>query len=549
MIIRKYIVFYLFLIGIVFYSCQLKTDSSDITHSVISDIPNEIVLIFQNCPPDINTFRWTDENGSYGAMGSYVDISYVDSAMAFASTRILLKKTPDSDTVTIALDTTINALAVTHGFNSNENAIYLFRRGDTVLFTYKENIPYATVLNRETSFPESNYTVFIREHVTNNRMTALSFYSHYLFNDILRYEGPNKNRLTIEDKQMKYLCEKEQISNRKQALDLAIEEVIHEYKLQDSLHNAGLLSDYDYDYRRLLISEVINYSFVRDISAIQNPDYITIRSDVDLSEEKFAKFTFLRQLYNYQRDLNVKVNHFLRDIKPVMINNGGSGEPSPLYYIARLDTISHLDFLSAKSKHSFLANELKQIVETGDRNDMEKYCKKFIAITGDTLFVNRLLAENKMDFSNSDELQLIDSDNNRTNLQEVLKKNKGNVIYLDFWASWCLPCKASMPDAKRLREEYKNKGVTFIYLALNDEEDRWKADEKKLAVNYLSESYFITNSKTAHILADWKVKAIPRYLLYDKKGKLVHLNAPGPHGNGIRKLFDKFLHVVDDCDD
>jgi thiol-disulfide isomerase/thioredoxin len=540
MISRIYITLCLFLIGIVFYSCQLKKDSSDITHSVISDVPNKIVLIFQNCPLDINTFRWTDENGSYGAMSSYVDISYVDSAMAFASTRILLKKTPDSDTVTIALDTTINALGVTHDFNSNEKAIYLFRRGDTVLFTYNENIPYATVLNRETSFPESNYSVFIREHVTNSRMAALSFYNHYLFNDILRSEGPNKNRFFIEDKQMKYLCEKEQISNRKQALDLAVEEVIHEYNLQDSLHNAGLLSDYDYDYRRFSITEVINYSFVRDTSIIQNPDYITIRSNADLSEEKFAKFSFLRQLYNYQRDLNAKVNHFLRDIKPVMINNEGSGGPSSLYHIARFDTISHLDFLSAKSKHSFLADELKQILKIGDRNDIEKYCEKFIAITGDTLFVNGLLAENKMDFSNSDELLLIDSDNNQTNLQEVLKKNKGNVIYLDFWASWCVPCKASMPDAKRLREEYKNKGITFVYLAFNDEKERWKADEKKLEVNYLSESYFITNSKTAHILADWKVRTIPRYLLYDKKGELVHPNAPGPHGKEIRELFDKF---------
>ena len=97
------------------------------------------------------------------------------------------------------------------------------------------------------------------------------------------------------------------------------------------------------------------------------------------------------------------------------------------------------------------------------------------------------------------------------------------------------------PDARLLRREYQDKDVTFIYLAFNDEENKWKEDEQKLEVDYLSESYFIINSKTARIIADLKVRTIPRYLLYNKKGELVHLNAPNPHGEEIRKQLDKLL--------
>ena len=534
---------YLFILfGILIASCHFKSETSGNPSSEVpeaTEVSNEIVLIFQNCPPDINTFRWR-ENQSYGSVGSAYDISYVDSALSYTYTRPIVKKAPESDTITISDDTN-NKVMVSHRFNNDEYATYLFCKGDSVLFTYDGNIPNATILNRETSFPENNYNIFIREKVTNNRLSATSFYGYYLLRDTLVHrEQSNYQRLSVNIP-MDYLCEKYQILTRKQALDMAVEEVVHEYKLQDTLHASGLLSDFDFGYRRFITESYLMNYFVRDISLIQNPEYKILLAEIDLFDEKFEKYMYFGQLMQKQLELDAKVNEYLKVIKPIIIDNKGSGGTSPRYYQARFDTIGNLDFLSAKSKRSFLINELKKIVETGDRNDIEKYCDKYLSITGDMLFVSNLLAENKMDFGKSDELLLIDRDNRQTNLQEVLAKNKGKVVYVDFWASWCAPCKASMPDAKLLREEYKDRDITFLYLAFNDEVDRWKEDEQKMEVHYLSESYFITNSKTAHLIADLQVRTIPRYLLYDKNGELVHLNAPAPHGDEIRYQLDKML--------
>ena len=533
----------LIILGLLIAACHFKSESSRNPSPEVpeaAEVSNKIVLIFQNCPPDINTFRWR-ENLPYGFMSLANDISYVDSALSYTYTRILLKKAPDSDTITILDDTNNKVVVFTHLFNMDEYAIYLFRKGDTVLFTYNGNIPSATILNRETSFPENNYNIFIREKVTNNRLSATSFYGYYLLRDTsVRGEQSNYLRLSV-NRPMDYLCEKYQILTRKQALDMAVEEVIHEYKLQDTLHASGLLSDFDYDYRRLMTASYLMNYFVRDTSLIQNPEYKILLAEIDLSDEKFEKIISLVQLLQKQLEMEAKVNEYLKVIKPIIIDNKGSGGTSPRYYQARFGTIGNLDFLSAKAKRSFLINELKKIVEIGDRNDIEKYCDKYLSITGDMLFVSNLLAENKMDFGKSDDLLLIDRDNRQTNLQEVLAKNRGKFVYVDFWASWCAPCKASMPDAKLLREEYKDRDITFLYLAFNDEVDRWKEDEQKMEVNYLSESYFITNSKTAHLIADLQVRTIPRYLLYDKNGELVHLNAPAPHGDEIRYQLDKYL--------
>ena len=49
--------------------------------------------------------------------------------------------------------------------------------------------------------------------------------------------------------------------------------------------------------------------------------------------------------------------------------------------------------------------------------------------------------------------------------KDVLKELKGNVIYLDFWASWCGPCNREMPHSKDVQKYFNGKNVTFLYLS------------------------------------------------------------------------------------
>ena len=518
-----------FLLGILCFSCNsgVKTVEGD------KVVANEIVLIFRDCPPDINIFRWQSESGSFGFLGPRSDILFADSTLSVASTNIFLRKTPNSDTLTITNNTQYSMMVVHHRFNFEEFATYLFHNGDTVLFTYKGHIPYATVLNRETSFYESNYNVVIREKVRNSRMPALLLYS-FLSHKALIDEG-QRDRHIFRDMYMRYILEREQVLTKEHAIELAIEEVIREYQLQDSLHHVGLLSDYQHAFRRFLLIRQINHIYEQGLD--QHSELTNLFTKTDLSEERFEKFhSLLRQSY-YQHELNARVNKYLADIRPTVID----GRVSVAYFLARFDRINSLEFLSIRSKHSFFKDELRRIVEVGDRNNIEKYSQKFIAITGDTSFVNRLLADNNMGFCNSNHLLLVDRDNNQTNLQEVLDRNNGKVIYVSFWASWCAPCIASMPYAELLRKEYKDKDVVFVYLALNDDRERWKTAKQQVGLSDFAGSYFITNSRTAPMIADLNVRTLPRYLLFNRQGELVHRKAPGPQGTEIRELLNSLL--------
>ena len=481
-------------------SCHFKSDSTK-----TKEIPNEIILIFQNCPPDINKYRLGE-----GYIGSTYDIRYVDDTSM--SSEIFLQKAPDSDTIII--HTNNDVLELSHKFGSLQSAFYLFHKGDSVLFTYEENIPVITILNRETTYHADNYPFFIKKEIWKNKLPAIIYHKWASIFRILAPDEIDEGKLT----------------------DNVVEEWIREYEIIDSLRNQNILSGYASDYRRNILVSQINSTCAKDTAFLQYPEIKKILSDTVLfagNNDSLLPFNF------YQEYLQSKIDNYTKDIKHIITDNSNNPD-----YFAQFDTISNLDFLSANAKRHFLANELKSIFKWGNRDEIKKYCEKYIAIMGDSIAVNKLLADNNMDFSSTDQLLLIDKDDKQTNLQNVLEKNKGKVIYLDFWASWCAPCKRSMPEAKQLREEYKDKDVVFIYLAFNDEKIRWKAADSEHEVSYLSESYFITNSKTAQMIIDLKVRTIPRYLLFDKKGELLHQNAPGPHGKEIRKQLDKLLKNI-----
>jgi thiol-disulfide isomerase/thioredoxin len=125
-------------------------------------------------------------------------------------------------------------------------------------------------------------------------------------------------------------------------------------------------------------------------------------------------------------------------------------------------------------------------------------------------------------------------------IKDIIQNANGKLIYVDFWASWCIPCREAMPDAKQLRTEYEKKNVLFLYLSIDKDKEAWKTAETLEGLVEL-QSYLILNYEASNLLKQIKLKTIPRYILFDKKGKLVHIDAPGPKGESIRSLLDKQL--------
>jgi thiol-disulfide isomerase/thioredoxin len=101
-----------------------------------------------------------------------------------------------------------------------------------------------------------------------------------------------------------------------------------------------------------------------------------------------------------------------------------------------------------------------------------------------------------------------------------LSSLKGKVVLIDFWASWCGPCRETIPSLKKLYSKYKSKGFEIYGISLDDKQQNWKR-----AVDYYKMDWTQVNDADGAVATKWKVNYIPSTFLLNKDGKIVAVNA------------------------
>jgi len=101
---------------------------------------------------------------------------------------------------------------------------------------------------------------------------------------------------------------------------------------------------------------------------------------------------------------------------------------------------------------------------------------------------------------------------------------KGKVILLDFWASWCGPCKESFPVMEELHKKYGQKGL--VVLAVNVDED--KAAMQEFLKDHTA-TFTIVHDATKKLVATANISSMPSSFLIDKDGKVAVVHK-GFHG-------------------
>lgn len=127
-----------------------------------------------------------------------------------------------------------------------------------------------------------------------------------------------------------------------------------------------------------------------------------------------------------------------------------------------------------------------------------------------------------------------------------LSEYKGKIVLLDFWGSWCGPCRASHPHLKELYAKYKDKGFEIIAIAqqrfktMEEKREKWLEAIEKDGINWVHVMNDDGTEKTQNIVADYRVTAFPTKILLDRDGKIL-LRISASATDDIDKMLEKEL--------
>lgn len=446
---------------------------------------NEIVFIFKKQKMELSS-----DNKSY-LLGSPV---YYSEKNDFTVVELTPNNKVKDDTI---VKTLVNdKICLSHTYNKVQNFKYEFQKGDTVVFNYERGYPYAAVINRKTQKFDNNFLADIKIE------KPLEDFEFIMKNRRPRNENENK----VYFKELK-------------------EYRIKAEKILDSLSNKNLISQSNCEMHKASIK----YYEINTNTALFNSV-----KDEDLRRDDLLYLKVYRYfLSNYVVEKLKLKKQFNRD--PMSCNSK-----------IAFDSIAKSTVFSKRVKENLLYAHLVNIAEKNSSADLNVYFKKFQILVNDSSLNEKIKNNYLLDFTAlKKEIKVVYLTNlskDKMTLDNLVSKHKGKVILIDFWASWCGPCRAAMPFSKKLRSEYKNKDVVFIYISIDTDFEKWKNASEKEKLGEPEDNLLAINYPNANFYKELQLKSIPRYMIYDKNGKMVHKNAPSPDSNEIINELDKYLN-------
>jgi thiol-disulfide isomerase/thioredoxin len=253
-------------------------------------------------------------------------------------------------------------------------------------------------------------------------------------------------------------------------------------------------------------------------------------NDIGLTQDKYLNVPEYREFLSTYCSL--KAQKIIDKMDSAQTEKPGS------YLDAVLQVIQKLE--NQKVKEYLFFNEINGHLKYYGVKDFSKYSTFFSRHNTDPIYAKelqknyvkkQLLAPGKP----APGFTCADINNNQISLNDFI----GKFVYIDFWATWCGPCRKELPEYMKLQADYKNKNIIFISISLDDNKKSWEKsleENKPQCVSLVAENGW--NSKVARA---YQISGIPTFVLIDKSGKIIDSQAPRPSSSEIRKKLDDLL--------
>ena len=122
-----------------------------------------------------------------------------------------------------------------------------------------------------------------------------------------------------------------------------------------------------------------------------------------------------------------------------------------------------------------------------------------------------------------DDVVLLSPDGRQHRLSEWCCQ--GKYVLIDFWASWCRPCRMEMPNVIQNYERFRDKGLEVLAISIDDKKDAWQRGIKSFGTPFIQLSEL--QGRKSRLCAIYGISTIPANLLIDPQGKIIAADLRG----------------------
>lgn len=184
------------------------------------------------------------------------------------------------------------------------------------------------------------------------------------------------------------------------------------------------------------------------------------------------------------------------------------------------------EFITKHNKEKYSLYRLKEYLSTQENYQEAKGLYKLLSVELQHSKVGRQLAQLIESFKLNEGAMAPAFKQENVEGEEIqLAKYKGKYVLIDFWASWCVPCRKENPTLVKAYNQYKDQNFEILGISLDEEREPWleAIEEDKLEWDQVSD----LNGWKNEVAVQYGIRAIPASFLIDPEGKIVAKNLRG----------------------
>lgn len=274
------------------------------------------------------------------------------------------------------------------------------------------------------------------------------------------------------------------------------------------------------------------------------------------------KYGYLLDLYNYENlqkfyfgKIVSPSENFLKPIQSIDFDNSDLYNSTPAYRalaglkwkkdIEKAKDLDQMDFLfnrinTRDLKLDVLISFYYSISKTPKKSkEYYKLLKKYVT---NTVFLKE--AKKLYENVNKTKEGKKSPDFNFENIEGKvvsLTDFKGKYVFIDVWATWCMPCMQQIPYIKKLEEKYHDKNIVFLGISV-DKKDKYSLWKETInSKNMKGIQLFADNSFQSKFIKSYSITSIPRFILINPEGKIVKSNMYKPSDERTEEFLNKLL--------